>query len=79
MPFKTKKRIFNRLDMRKVFDEFSMPCLTWRQKLIVWYFIASFCLLYIIDEAPLWTIILVVVNFANAVRLVRKVPLPENE
>lgn len=63
--------------MKNLINEFRMPGLTWKQKLIVWYFIISFCSLCITDDSPLWAIAFVVLNFANAARLIRKVPLPE--
>jgi hypothetical protein len=62
--------------MKEVLNHF-LPSLTWKQRFIVFYFVLSLCLLCIGDETPLWIIILVVVNFANAARLVKKVPLPE--
>jgi len=65
--------------MKEILKEIWMPWLTWKQRLIVWYFTLSFCSLCIGDESPLWAIILVVLNFANSARLIRKVPLPENE
>jgi hypothetical protein len=65
--------------MKKIFKEILMPWLTWKQRLIVLYFCLSFCTLCIGDDSPIWAIILVVANFANAARLIRKVPLPENE
>ncbi len=65
--------------MKEFIDEFTMPWLTLKQRLIVWYFALSFCLLCIGDESPIWAIFLVVLNFANAARLVRKVPLPDNK
>lgn len=63
--------------MKKILKEIWMPCLTGKQRLIVWYFALSFCSLCIGDDSPLWAIALVVLNFANAVRLIKKVPLPE--
>ncbi|GHV71234.1 hypothetical protein FACS189420_5570 [Bacteroidia bacterium] len=53
--------------------------LTWKQKAIVLYFALSLCLLCIGDDSPIWAILLVVLNFANAARLLKKVPLPEIE
>jgi hypothetical protein len=64
--------------MKSIINELKMPGLTWKQKLIVWYFVISLCLLCITDDSPLWAIAFVVLNFANAARLIRKVPLPEN-
>jgi hypothetical protein len=53
--------------------------LTLKQKAIVAYFLFSFCSLCISDDTPILIVILIVLNFANAARLVRKVPLPEIE
>lgn len=49
--------------------------LTARQKFYVWYFCLSLCFLCITDDSPIWAIIVVVLNFANAARLIKKVPL----
>lgn len=46
-----------------------------RQKFYVWYFCLSLCFLCITDDSPLWAIVVVVLNFANAARLLRRVPL----
>jgi len=43
------------------------------------YFGFSFSMLFIGDETPLWAVALVVINFANAARLVRKVDLQIEE
>ena len=45
--------------------------LTTKQKFYVWYFCLSFCFLCI----TIWAIIAVVLNFANAARLIKKVPI----
>jgi len=63
--------------MKQIFKEIWMPWLTWKQRLIAWYFVLSFCSLCVGDETPLWIIGLVVLNFANAARLIRKVPFPD--
>lgn len=49
--------------------------LTAKQKFYVWYFCFSFCFLCITDSSPIWAIIAAVLNFANAVRLIKKVPI----
>ena len=49
--------------------------LTARQKFYVWYFCLSFCFLCITDDSPVWAIAVAVLNFANAARLIKKVPL----
>ena len=55
-----------------------MSGLTWKQKAIVLYFVISFCSLCITDDSPLWAIAFVVLNFANAARLIRKVPISDD-
>ncbi len=65
--------------MNEILKELTLPSLTWKQRLIVWYFAISFCTLCVGDDTPIWIIILIVLNFGNAARLVRKVPLPEKE
>ena len=57
-------------------DEFKeFLSLTTMQKLYVWYFCLSFCFLCITDDSPVWAIAVVILNFANAARLIKKVPL----
>lgn len=53
--------------------------LTSRQKFYVWYFCLSLCFLCIGDDSPIWAIAAVVLNFANAARLVNKVSLKIKE
>lgn len=65
--------------MKTIFEQLWMPYLSRKHRLVVWYFVMSLCMLCISDESPIWAIILVVLNFANSVRLVKKVPLPEQE
>lgn len=64
--------------MKDMWKELAMPGLTWKQKAIVWYFVISFCSLCITDDSPLWAIAIVVLNFANAARLIKKIPIPDN-
>lgn len=64
--------------MKRLIKELSLTGLTLKQKAIVWYFTISFCLLIGTAEAPLWFLFLEVANFANAVRLINRVPLPED-
>ena len=52
--------------------------LSHKHRLYMLYFLISFCGLFVADENPLWVIALVVLNFGNAARLIRKVPLPES-
>lgn len=65
--------------MKQLIKELSLSGLTIKQKAIVWYFTISFCLLASTAEAPLWFLFLEVANFANAARLIKRVPLPENQ
>lgn len=64
--------------MKDMWKELTMPGLTWKHKLIVWYFVLSLCMLCITDDSPIWAILLVVLNFANAARLIKKVPIPDD-
>lgn len=65
--------------MKELINELMMLGLTLKQKMIVWYFTVSFCSLCITDDSPIWIIALVVLNFANAARLIKKIPLPDIE
>lgn len=57
-------------------DEFKeFLSLTTMQKFYVWYFCLSLYSLCITDDSPVWAIVLVVLNFANSARLIKKVPL----
>lgn len=57
-------------------DEFKeYSSLTAKQKFYVWYFCLSLCFLCITDDSPIWAVIVVVLNFANATRLIKKVPI----
>jgi len=46
-----------------------------KHKVYCLYFCISLCSLCITDDSPLWAIALVVLNFGNAVQLIKKVPL----
>lgn len=52
-----------------------MKKLSIKHKLYVAYFIVAFPLLAINDDAPLWAIALVVLNFINAGRLILKIEI----
>ena len=62
--------------MKNLIKEMTLPGLSLKHKVFVWYFVVSFCLLGSIAEAPLWILITLVLNFGNAFRLIKKVPLP---
>lgn len=47
-------------------------------RLSIWYFVISFCLLASTAEAPFWFLFLEVANFANAARIIKRVPPPED-
>lgn len=49
--------------------------LTGAERLYALYFCLSLCLLCVADSSPAWVIVAVAVNFANAVRLVKRVPV----
>lgn len=53
--------------------------LTTKQKFYVWYFSLSFFFLCVTDDNPIWVIIVVVLNFANAARLIKKVPISTDD
>jgi len=59
--------------VKELGNDLYMPSLTMKERAIVWYFIISFCLIFIGDDSPLWLIAVVVLNFANAARLVKKI------
>jgi len=61
--------------MKEIVRELKMKGLTPKQRLIVWYFALSLCSLCVSDETPLLIVVLLILNFANAARLVRKVPM----
>jgi hypothetical protein len=67
--------------MKEIVKEIMSPFkgLTVKQKAIVIYFLFSFFSLCVSDEASILIVALVVLNFANAARLVKKVPLPETD
>ena len=65
--------------MKDFIEGVTMPGLTWKQKATVWYFVVSLCLLGSVAEAPIWFLIVLVLNFANAARLIRKVPITDPE
>jgi len=46
-----------------------------KHRLYCAYFCISLCSLCISDDSPLWVIALVVINLANAVRLLKRVPV----
>lgn len=50
--------------------------LTWKQRAVVTYFLASFCLVVMMgDDSPLWVVFAAILNLGNAVRLIRRVPM----
>lgn len=63
--------------MKELFKELGLSGFTLKQKFMVWYFILSFCMLCISDDSKLWIVAIVVVNFINSARLIRKVPIPD--
>ena len=65
--------------MKDLIKEFTLTGLTKKQKVIVWYFLISFCLIGTVAEAPVWALVLLVLNFGNSIRLLKKVPLPKTD
>jgi hypothetical protein len=64
--------------MKKFWKEIWLPELSGKQRLTVWYFTASMVLLgSVADNAPLWLIITLLVNFINAARLLAKIPFKD--
>jgi hypothetical protein len=64
--------------MKEILNELALTGLSTKHKVFVWYFVVSFCLIGSVAEAPVWLLVALVANFANAARLIRKVPLPKN-
>lgn len=56
----------------EILKELGIYGLTAKQWVVLTYFIMSLCLLSIGDESPIWVIVIVVINFFNSARLVRK-------
>lgn len=54
-----------------------MKKLSIKHKLYVAYFLLALPLMTINDDAPLWAIAIVVLNFINASRLIMQVPIKE--
>lgn len=57
--------------MRELLKVFAMPGMSWRQKVSVWYFTVSLCALCVTDGSPLWVVAVIVLNFANAARVIK--------
>lgn len=56
-----------------------MRNLSIKHKIYIIYFIVSWLPLSINDDTPLWIILLVVLNFGNAARLIKQVPFKDVE
>lgn len=58
-----------------------MPNLTTGQRISVWYFVISFIMILGINEdvTPIWEMLLLVANLGNAARLVKNVPIPDDD
>lgn len=71
--------------MKAMFNEFFgnewrfFKRLRLKHKFYVLYFLLSFCALCVGDETPVWIVALIVLNFGNSVRLIKRVPLKLKE
>ncbi|MDR1652885.1 MAG: hypothetical protein LBS01_04435 [Prevotellaceae bacterium] len=65
--------------MKKVLKLLGLAGFTGKQKAIVIYFAISFCLIGSVADAPVWALVALLLNFANAARLLRKIPMPDNK
>ncbi len=64
--------------MKEIFNELTLPGLSTKHKIYVWYFVVSLCLLGSLAEAPFWFLFALVANFANTARLIKQVPLTDD-
>lgn len=53
--------------------------LTIRERVILIYFLLSFVTLFAGDETPILTLLIIVANFGNSVRLLRTIPEPPED
>lgn len=53
--------------------------LSLRERAIVMYFTFSFCTLCVTDDSNVLFIAMILINFINAARLIRTVPLPPDD
>jgi hypothetical protein len=67
------------MKLKELFKDLGLSGLTLKQKIIVGYFIISLCLVGSVVEAPAWALVILVLNFGNATRLLKTVPFPELE
>lgn len=66
--------------VKLIWKEASLPNCTTKQRLIVWYFFISLFLVFGIGyNTGIFATILVIINLGNAVRLIKKVKIPDNE
>jgi hypothetical protein len=65
--------------LKQLSKQLGLAGLTGRQKAIVVYFVISLCLVGSMAKAPIWGLIVLVLNFANSVRLLKRVPMPDND
>ena len=64
--------------MKEIIAELTLRGLSTKHKVYVWYFVVSLCLLGSVSEAPFWFLVALLANFANAARLIKKVPVPKD-
>ena len=66
--------------VKLIWKEASLPNYTMKQRLIVWYFFISLFLVFGIGyNTGILATTLIVINFGNAVSLIKKVNIPDNE
>jgi hypothetical protein len=64
--------------MKEIINDLTLAGLSTKHKIYVWYFVLSLGLLCTVAEAPYWFLVALLANFANAARLIKKVPLPKD-
>lgn len=51
--------------------------LTFKQKVVVWWFSLSLCLLCVTADAPFWVHLVEVINLGISAHYLKRIPLPE--
>lgn len=63
--------------MKEFWNAFIVKGGTWKQRIAVWWFSLSLCLLCSTEDAPLWFLGLEALNFFFATRYLKKHDVPE--